>query len=37
MATGDYQFRTLFCKGDGGGATDAAQGASDQHYWFAHL
>src|SRR3984893_8855437 len=35
--TGNDHVRALLGEGDGGGATDAGQGASDQHYWVAHL
>src|SRR3984893_4001252 len=34
--TGNDHLRALLGEGDGG-ATDAGQGASDQHYWVAHL
>jgi hypothetical protein len=34
---GDDQVRALFGEGDGGGATDAGQGASDQYDWVAHV
>jgi hypothetical protein len=35
--TGNDDLRALLGEGDGGGATDAGQGASDQDYWVAHL
>jgi hypothetical protein len=35
--TGNDHLRALLGEGDGGGATDTAQGASDQDYWVAHL
>jgi hypothetical protein len=35
--TGNDHLRALLGEGDGSGATDAGQGASDQDYWVAHL
>src|SRR6266403_3603380 len=35
--TGNDHVRALLGEGDGGGATDAGQGAGDQHDWVAHL
>jgi hypothetical protein len=35
--TGNDQVRALLGEGDGGGATNSGQGASDQHYRVAHL
>src|SRR6202022_173251 len=35
--TGNDHLRALLGEGDGGGATDAGQGAGDQDYWVAHL
>jgi hypothetical protein len=33
--TGNDHVRALLGEGDGGGATNAGQGASDQDYWVA--
>jgi hypothetical protein len=35
--TGNHHLGTLPGEGDGGGATDAGQGASDQYDWVTHL
>ena len=35
--TGNDHLRALLGEGDGGGATDAGQGASDQYDWVTHL